>query len=98
MDVSLKQIIYDLGGGIRGGKALKGVIPGGASSPVLTAKEIDVEYSFDALGKAGTMMGSAAVMVFDEDTDVVKLLHRITRFFNHESCGQCTPCLSLIHI
>ena len=92
MDVTLKQIIYDLGGGIRGGKALKGVIPGGASSPVLTAKEIDVEYSFDALGKAGTMMGSAAVMVFDEDTDVVKLLHRITRFFNHESCGQCTPC------
>ncbi|MDP6766933.1 MAG: NADH-ubiquinone oxidoreductase-F iron-sulfur binding region domain-containing protein, partial [SAR324 cluster bacterium] len=90
-------IIYDLGGGIRGGKALKGVIPGGASSPVLTAKEIDVEYSFDALGKAGTMMGSAAVMVFDEDTDVVKLLHRITRFFNHESCGQCTPCREGTH-
>ena len=97
MDVSLRDIIYDLGGGISEGKALKGVIPGGASSPVLTAEEIDIEYSFDALAKAGTMMGSAAIMVFDEDTDVVKLLHRITRFFNHESCGQCTPCREGTH-
>ncbi len=97
MDVNMKDIIYDLGGGIRNGNKLKGVIPGGASSPVLTADEIDVEYSFDALSEAGTMMGSAAMMVFDEHTDAVKLLHRITRFFNHESCGQCTPCREGTH-
>jgi NADH-quinone oxidoreductase subunit F len=97
LDANLKDIIYDLGGGIPNGKKLKGVIPGGASSSVLTAAEIDVTYSFDALAKAGTMMGSAAIMVFDEDTDAVKLLHRIVRFFSHESCGQCTPCREGTH-
>jgi len=97
LDANLKDIIYDLGGGIPNGKQLKGVIPGGASSSVLTADEIDVTYSFDALAQAGTMMGSAAIMVFDEDTDVVKLLHRIVRFFSHESCGQCTPCREGTH-
>jgi NADH-quinone oxidoreductase subunit F len=56
-----------------------------------------VLYNFDDLAKIGTMMGSAAMMVFDEDTDVVKLLHRITRFYAHESCGQCTPCREGTH-
>ncbi len=97
MDVNLKDIIYDLGGGVRNGKKLKGVIPGGSSSPVMKADEIDVIYNFDDLAKAGTMMGSSALMVFDEDTDAVKLLHRITRFYNHESCGQCTPCREGTH-
>ena len=92
MDVSMKEIIFDIGGGIRNGKNLKGVIPGGSSSPVIKADEVDVLYNFDELAKIGTMMGSSAMMVFDEDTDVVKLLHRITRFYAHESCGQCTPC------
>jgi NADH-quinone oxidoreductase subunit F len=97
MDVSMKDIIYEIGGGIRNGKKLKGVIPGGSSSPVMKADEIDVLYNFDDLAKIGTMMGSAAMMVFDEDTDVVKLLHRITRFYAHESCGQCTPCREGTH-
>ena len=88
MGVGLRDIIQELGGGVRGGKQLKGVIPGGSSSPVLRADEIDIAYDFDSVGKAGSMMGSSAIMVFDEDTDVVKLLHRISRFYNHESCGQ----------
>ena len=97
MDVKLNQIIEDIGGGIRGGKKLKGVIPGGSSSPVLSSNEINIGYNFDELAKAGSMMGSSAIMVFDEDTDIVKLLHRIARFYNHESCGQCTPCREGTH-
>ncbi|MGA1600272.1 MAG: NADH-quinone oxidoreductase subunit NuoF [bacterium] len=97
MHCTIREIIYEIGGGIRGGKQLKGVIPGGSSSQVIRADEIDVQYNFDALAKVGTMMGSSAMMVFDEDTDVVRLLHRITRFYNHESCGQCTPCREGTH-
>lgn len=92
MGYNLKDIIYRLGGGIPNGKQLKGVIPGGSSTPVLLPHEIDVPYDYDSMMKAGSMMGSGAVMAFDETTDVVKLLHRITKFYNHESCGQCTPC------
>ena len=53
---------------------------------------LETPYEYDAMNKIGTFMGSAAIIVFDEDTDVVKLLHRIVQFYNHESCGQCTPC------
>ena len=92
MGVPLKVIIDDFAGGVRNGKRLKAVIPGGASANVLKAGEIDVPYDFDSLAKAGTMMGSSAVMVFDEDTDMVEVAYRTIKFFNHESCGQCTPC------
>ena len=92
LGVSLRDIIDDLAGGVRGGKRLKAVIPGGVSANVLKANEIDLPYEFDALMQAGTMMGSSAVMVFDEDTDMVEVASRTIRFFNHESCGQCTPC------
>jgi NADH-quinone oxidoreductase subunit F len=92
LGVSLKDIINDLAGGVRDGKKLKAVIPGGVSANVLKADEVDLPYDFDALMKAGTMMGSSAVMVFDEDTDMVEVAARTIRFFNHESCGQCTPC------
>ena len=92
MGVSFKEIIYDLGGGIKNGANLKGVIPGGSSSPVLLPHEIDIPYDYDSLAKAGTMMGSGAIIVFDENTDVVGLLYRLIIFYNHESCGQCTPC------
>ena len=92
MGEPLLGIIDDLAGGVRGGKALKGVIPGGASAPILTAAEADIPYDFDALTQADSMMGSSAVMVFDEDTDMVEVAWRTIRFFNHESCGQCTPC------
>ncbi len=95
--MTVRQIIEDFGGGVWKGKRLKAVIPGGSSSPVLTADEIDVVYDVEPLMKIGTMMGSAAVMVIDEDTDMVKLLLRITKFYAHESCGQCTPCREGCH-
>ncbi len=91
MGTSLREII-EACGGVRGGKRLKGVIPGGVSAPVLTADEIDVPMDFTSLQEAGSMLGSAAVIVFDEDTDMVKALEVIMEFFAEESCGQCTPC------
>jgi NADH-quinone oxidoreductase subunit F len=92
MGAPLGAIINDLAGGARGRKKIKAVIPGGASAPVLRAGEFDIPYDFDTLAKAGTMMGSSAVIVFDEDTDMVEVAYRTIKFFNHESCGQCTPC------
>ena len=89
---TMRQLIYDYGGGILNDRKLKAVIPGGSSAPVLTADEIDVVLDIEPMMKIGTMMGSAAVMVVNEDYCVVKLLQRITKFYEHESCGQCTPC------
>ncbi len=89
---TIRQLIYEYAGGILDGKKLKAVIPGGSSAPVLTADEIDVVYDIEPLMKIGTMIGSAALMVVSEDYCLVKLLARITRFYAHESCGQCTPC------
>ena len=90
--VTLRELIYDHCGGILGDKKLKAVIPGGSSAPVLTADEIDVVFDIEPLMKIGTMLGSAGVVVVSEDYCVVKLLTRITKFYAHESCGQCTPC------
>lgn len=95
--VTLRQLIYDHCGGILNDRKLKAVIPGGASSPVLTPEEIDVVMDIEPLMKIGSMLGSAAVMVVSEDYCVVKLLRRITHFFAHESCGQCTPCREGCH-
>ena len=95
--MTLRQIIEQFGGGMLNGRRLKAVIPGGSSSPVLNADEIDVVYDVEPLMKIGTMMGSAAIMVINEDTDMVKLLLRITKFYAHESCGQCTPCREGCH-
>ncbi|MCE5271347.1 NADH-quinone oxidoreductase subunit NuoF [bacterium] len=88
----MREVIYDLAGGIRGGKKLKAVIPGGSSCPVLTPAEIDVSLDFDSLAKLGSMLGSGGMIVMDEDTDLVKVLYRICKFYSNESCGQCTPC------
>lgn len=89
---TVRQLIYDVAGGVLGDRPLKAVIPGGSSAPVLTADEIDVIYDIEPLMKVGTMMGSAALMVVSDEYCVVKLLKRITQFYAHESCGQCTPC------
>lgn len=89
---NLISIINDFGGGVRDNKAILGVIPGGASAAILRADEIDIPYDFDHLTQAGSMRGSGAIIVFDEDTRVVDIAERTIRFFNHESCGQCTPC------
>jgi NADH-quinone oxidoreductase subunit F len=90
--VTLRELIYDYCGGILNDKKLKAVIPGGSSAPVLTADEIDVVLDIEPLMKIGSMLGSAAIMVVSEDQCVVKLIWRITKFYAHESCGQCTPC------
>ena len=89
---SLRTLIYDVAGGIRDGKKLKAVIPGGSSSPILTPDEIDVSMDFDSMMEIGTMLGSAAIIVIDQDTPMVDVMYWLTRFYCHESCGQCTPC------
>ncbi len=90
--VTLRQLIYDYCGGILNDRPLKAVIPGGSSAPVLTADEIDVVLDIEPMMKVGTMLGSAGIMVVNDEYCVVKLIARITRFYAHESCGQCTPC------
>ena len=89
----MTDLIYEVGGGIRGGKKLKAVVPGGASVPVLRADQIKgVTMDANSLSEAGSMMGTAGMLIMDEDTDMVKFLRRVTHFYAHESCGQCTPC------
>jgi NADH-quinone oxidoreductase subunit F len=91
MGTPLNEVI-EACGGARGGKGIKAVIPGGVSSPVLSASELGTPMDFTSLQEAGSMLGSAAVIVMDEDTDLVKALENILAFFANESCGQCTPC------
>jgi NADH-quinone oxidoreductase subunit F len=88
----LRTIIDDYAGGVKKGKTLKAVIPGGLSAPILTADEIDLPMDFDSLVSAGSMLGSAAVIVIDEGTRMLDVLGIVARFYSHESCGQCTPC------
>jgi NADH-quinone oxidoreductase subunit F len=92
MGINLKELIYDHCGGITGDRKLKAVIPGGASAPMLTPDEIDIPLTFDALMKAGSMLGSAGIIVLDESVCIVDAVWRLSKFFAHESCGQCTPC------
>jgi NADH-quinone oxidoreductase subunit F len=91
IDISLRALI-DQCGGVRGGKKLKAVIPGGASAPMLRADEIDVKMDFDSLMKAGTMAGSGGVILMDETVCIVKAALRLLKFYEHESCGQCSQC------
>jgi NADH-quinone oxidoreductase subunit F len=94
MNISLKSLIYDdaFGGGIRGGHALKCVIPGGSSVPVLLPHQIDVPASFDGIAGAGSLLGSAGIIVMDETTCMVWAAENLLHFYRHESCGKCTPC------
>jgi len=93
MGYPLKDLIYEIGGGILDGKKLKAVIPGGSSFPVFTAEEaMKVNMDFDSVRAAGSLMGTAGVMVMHEDTCMVDALRVIAHFYHHESCGQCTPC------
>ena len=85
--------LLEMAGGMRNGNALKGVIPGGSSMPVLPADTMmDITMDYDALGKAGSGLGSGAVIVMDETTCMVRACTRIAQFYHMESCGQCTPC------
>ena len=85
--------LLELAGGMKGGKKLKAVIPGGSSSPVLPADlMMECTMDYDSIAKAGSMLGSGAVIVMDETRDMVESLLRLSYFYMHESCGQCTPC------
>jgi NADH-quinone oxidoreductase subunit F len=85
--------LLELAGGVRGGGKLKAVIPGGSSAPVLPASiMMDITMDYDAIAKAGSMLGSGAVIVLDDSRCMVKSLQRLSAFYMHESCGQCTPC------
>jgi NADH-quinone oxidoreductase subunit F len=95
--VTLRELIDDHCGGIRNGRKVKAVIPGGASTPFLSADELDVTLDFDAIQAKGSFMGSTAVIVMDETTCMVHAALILTRFFAHESCGQCTPCREGTH-
>jgi NADH-quinone oxidoreductase subunit F len=92
MGYSLRKAIYEVAGGIKGGKKLKAVVPGGSSCPVLKADEIDVGLDFDQMAKAGTMLGSGGIVVLDETVSIVEFALRTIRFYQHESCGWCIPC------
>lgn len=87
------SVLLELAGGVRSGRQLKAVIPGGSSSPVLPASIImDCTMDYDSIAKAGSMLGSGAVIVMDDTRCMVKSLQRLSYFYMHESCGQCTPC------
>jgi NADH-quinone oxidoreductase subunit F len=88
----LSEIIYEHAGGVRQGRKIKAVIPGGASTPVLTAEQIEVPMSFEHLEQAGSQLGTGAIIVMDETTCMVAAARRLTKFFAHESCGRCVPC------
>jgi NADH-quinone oxidoreductase subunit F len=90
--VTLRQLIYDLAGGLPEGRSLRAVVPGGSSTPVLTADEIDVAMDFESIAKAGSMLGSAGTIVMDDSTCMVWMAERLTYFYKHESCGKCSPC------
>jgi NADH-quinone oxidoreductase subunit F len=91
---TFRDLIFDesLGGGVPGGGGVKAFIPGGVSAPWFGPDQLDLGLDQDAVGKAGSMLGSGSVVVMDDSTCVVRAAWRITRFFHRESCGQCTPC------
>jgi NADH-quinone oxidoreductase subunit F len=92
LGTTIRQLIDDCAGGLRDGRTLLGVQPGGGSSACLFEEHLDLSYDFDTIAKAGSMLGSGAMVVFDDTTDFVKAAHALIRFYAHESCGQCTPC------
>ncbi|MEN8374872.1 MAG: NADH-quinone oxidoreductase subunit NuoF [Gemmatimonadota bacterium] len=89
---NLKELLYDVCGGVPNGRSLKAVIPGGSSVPILSAGEIDIPMHYEGVAEAGSMLGTASVIVMDDSTNIVKQVRRIVDFYAHESCGQCTPC------
>ena len=91
--IPMMDLLNDLAGGmLHDDRPLKAVIPGGSSVPVLRADECDVKMDYDSLAAKGSMLGSAAVMVMDSSTDMVRVARNVAYFYRHESCGQCTPC------
>jgi NADH-quinone oxidoreductase subunit F len=93
LGITFRQLIDELAGGVRGGKQMKFFIPGGASAPWLMPEHLDAPLDMDYVGaELKTMLGSGAIMVFDEDVNPALVAWRLLKFFAHESCGKCTPC------
>lgn len=92
LGTTLKEIIYQHAGGVRGGRDIKAIIPGGASTPLMSGDKISTPMAFETLQAAGSALGTGAVIVMDETTDIVEVVRRTIKFFVHESCGNCTPC------
>jgi NADH-quinone oxidoreductase subunit F len=94
LGTTFRELIYEHGGGIPGGKALKGILSAGASAPILPATDevLDTPLTYEDVAKVGSALGSASVILLDEDTDMVWAALKMIRFFKHESCGKCTPC------
>ena len=92
LGMSSREIIFDLAGGPPDGREVKLWFPGGSSSPVLTKDDLDLAYDFDTMAKAGSMLGSGAIIVIDDSTSVVDVAMKTAKFYRHESCGKCTPC------
>ncbi len=97
--VTFRQLIYEFGGGVPGGRAPKAILPAGASAPILPASDavLDTPLDYESLQSLGSALGSASVIVLDETVDIFQAAHRMTRFFKHESCGKCTPCREGTH-
>ncbi len=91
-DYLLKDVIYELGGGIKGGKKFKAVQVGGTSGAFIPEQNLNTPIDFDSMGAMGAALGSGAVFVMDETRDIVDIVTRISKFFEHESCGKCNPC------
>ncbi len=87
-----REIIYGLAGGPPEGREVKFWFPGGSSSPVLTKDDLDIPYDFDSMAKAGTMLGSGAIIVVDDSHTVLEVAKKVAGFYAHESCGKCVPC------
>ncbi len=92
LGVPSREIIYELAGGPPPGREVKCWFPGGSSAPVLTREDLDVPYDFDSMAKAGSMLGSGAIIVVDDSTPILDVAMKVARFYRHESCGKCTPC------
>ena len=92
LGIPSREIIYDLAGGPPEGREVKFWFPGGSSAPVLTKDDLDIPYDFDSLAKAKSMLGSGAIIVVDDSVAVVDVALKLAKFYEHESCGKCTPC------
>ena len=92
LGIPSREIIYGLAGGPPDGREVKLWFPGGSSAPVLTKDDLDLAYDFDTMAKAGSMLGSGAIIVIDDSTSVVDVAMKTAKFYRHESCGKCTPC------
>ena len=92
LGIPSREIIYDLAGGPEAGRKVKCWFPGGSSAPVLTEEDLDLPYDFDSLAKAGSMLGSGAIIVVDDSMPIVDVALKVAKFYRHESCGKCTPC------